>query len=152
MIVASSPDQITAVVPAGINSGWTSFAVEGVGNYSLGVWPSALALFTADGLGTGQLDARNADGSINSAQNPADAGSTVSLFVTGDGGLPVFVMMNDAPVQVGSISSSSKPGVLQVDIQVPPATTSGDAVVKVNAGIGDPGAYPWQPKTTLAVR
>ena len=152
MIVASSPDQITAVVPAGINSGWTSFAVEGVGNYSLGVWPSALALFTADGLGTGQLDARNADGSINSAQNPADAGSTVSLFVTGDGGLPVFVMMNDAPVQVGSISSSSKPGVLQVDIQIPPATTSGDAVVKVNAGIGDPGAYPWQPKTTLAVR
>ena len=110
-IMSSSADQITAVVPAGINPGWTSFAVEGVGCYSLGVWIAAPALFTAVGSGTGQLDARNADGSVNSVENPAPAGSTVSIFMTGDGGLPVFVVLNDAPVMVANVSSAGRPGV-----------------------------------------
>ena len=43
------------------------------------------ALFTSDGSGLGPLAALNQDGSVNSAANPASAGSVVSVFGTGFG-------------------------------------------------------------------
>ena len=78
-VVAATASQISAVVPFGIKPGWTLLQVDGVGSYTLGVWPSEPGLYTAGGTGNGQLDARNADGTVNSVDNPAAAGSMVTL-------------------------------------------------------------------------
>ena len=174
-IVSASATQIRAAVPFGIRSDWTFMDVAGVGGYVMGVWPYALGLFTTDGSGVGQLDARNADGGVNSKENPAAAGSVVSVYMTGAGAmtpaiadgvlgpaeppfpvpiLPIFATINGAPAKVvlAAQAAGRIAGVVRVDIQVPAGMASGDAVVKVNVGSGDPAAFPWQPNTTIAIR
>jgi uncharacterized protein (TIGR03437 family) len=44
-------------------------------------------LFTVDGSGSGQLAVLNQDGTLNNGANPAKAGSVVTLYGTGQGGL-----------------------------------------------------------------
>ncbi len=46
---------------------------------------SAPGLFAANSSGSGQLAAMNQNGSTNSASNPATAGSTVTMYATGEG-------------------------------------------------------------------
>ena len=46
---------------------------------------AAPGLFAANSSGTGQLAAMNQDGSTNSATNAATAGSTVTMYATGEG-------------------------------------------------------------------
>jgi uncharacterized protein (TIGR03437 family) len=46
---------------------------------------SAPGLFTANAEGTGTLAAMNQDGSVNTATNAAAAGTTVTLYATGQG-------------------------------------------------------------------
>jgi uncharacterized protein (TIGR03437 family) len=55
------------------------------------VAPTALGLLSADGSGTGLANARNQDGTLNSASNPAKAGSSVTVFFTGAGSPPAAV-------------------------------------------------------------
>jgi uncharacterized protein (TIGR03437 family) len=45
-------------------------------------------LFSVDGSGSGQVAAVNQDGSLNNGANPAKAGSVVTLYGTGQGGIP----------------------------------------------------------------
>jgi uncharacterized protein (TIGR03437 family) len=46
---------------------------------------SSPGLFTSDWSGQGQAAAYNQDGSVNSAANPAQPGSVISLYATGEG-------------------------------------------------------------------
>ena len=141
-VVAATASQISAVVPFGIKPGWTLLQVDGVGIYTLGVWPSEPGLYTAGGTGSGQLDARNADGTVNSVDNPAAAGSMVTLFMTGAGLMdpaiadgvvgpsdpphptptqPVYAAINGTPANVVSVfqSPGKIAGIVQVKIQNP---------------------------------
>ena len=52
---------------------------------------TSLGLLSADGSGTGLANARNQDGKLNSASNPAKAGSSVTVFFTGAGSPPAAV-------------------------------------------------------------
>lgn len=45
-------------------------------------------LFSSDATGTGQLAVVNQDGTINGSSHPAKAGSTISLYGTGEGPVP----------------------------------------------------------------
>lgn len=69
------------------------------------------AIFTADGSGSGRAAALNQDQSDNSRANPAARGSTVVLFLTGEGQtappgrtpqplLPVAVLIDGQPASV----------------------------------------------------
>jgi uncharacterized protein (TIGR03437 family) len=78
-------DSVLCITPAGLSG--TAFADVQVKNgdavspgFIVPVGPSDVAFF---------LQVRNADGSLNSPDNPASSGSTVSFFVIGAGWLPV---------------------------------------------------------------
>ena len=58
---------------------------DSVGDCGVRVSCTATALFTADGSGSGPLDARNQEETINSIGNPVSAGATVGLFMNGAG-------------------------------------------------------------------
>ena len=49
------------------------------------VVPARLGIFTLDGSGRGQATVLNDDGTLNTAENPAEQGSVIVLFVTGEG-------------------------------------------------------------------
>ena len=55
---------------------------------------TALGLLSADGSGTGLANARNQDGTLNSASNPAKRGTTVTIYFTGAGVPPAAVTLN----------------------------------------------------------
>ncbi|MBL8175918.1 MAG: hypothetical protein JNK48_14675 [Bryobacterales bacterium] len=55
----------------------------GVARRTLGVQPAAPGIYTVSRAGTGQVDARNGDGSLNRKEAPAARGSTLGLRVTG---------------------------------------------------------------------
>ena len=85
-----SPTQLNAVTPYAIAGRKnTQVVVEGNGQLSdaltIPVAQSTSGLFTADSSGQGQGAILNADGSLNSASNPAAKGSIVELYGTGAG-------------------------------------------------------------------
>jgi uncharacterized protein (TIGR03437 family) len=85
-----SAGQVICFAPSGL-AGKTSTQVQvefqgQVSNaLSVSVSPTALGLLSADGSGTGLANARNEDGTPNSATNPAARGSLVTVFFTGAG-------------------------------------------------------------------
>ncbi len=92
-LLYASPPQINFQVPSSTPAGSTPVEFQVV-KASTGqiladsffqVNPVSPGLFTADSSGSGQLAALNQDGSVNSATNPAKAGTYISLFGTGPG-------------------------------------------------------------------
>jgi uncharacterized protein (TIGR03437 family) len=125
--------------------------VEYLGNRSLPVIVpivlSSPGIFTADSSGQGLAVALNENGTLNSASSPAQAGSTITLWATGDGQTTSGTMGVDpaaAPVlrvsvQIGGIDStatySDTRGLLQITAQIPQNVVSGDAVpVSIQVG------------------
>ncbi len=85
-----SATQIGAIVPYSIASSATvDIEVERLGVRSTRLTQPVAAvrpgIFSIDGSGTGQAAIVNEDGTINSPDNPAPRGSTVSLYATGEG-------------------------------------------------------------------
>jgi uncharacterized protein (TIGR03437 family) len=146
----SSSGQLSAIAPAGL-SGSTVTVTAVYGDVEspspvLSLAPAAPALFTASGAGTGQAEALNQNGSLNSAANPAAAGSTVTLFATGlaTDSMPVVVVQGlTAPVQ----SVSAAHGVVQIVVQIPGILTAGAAsVFLASDGVASP------PGVTIAIQ
>jgi len=96
---------------------------------------SHVGIFTSDSSGTGTLAVLNQDQSVNSAANPAAAGSVVSLFITGvgamtpqpiDGARPaaplnkpvlsVFAFANGFPA--GMVYAGNAPALVEGAVQV----------------------------------
>ena len=136
---------LAAIVPSStFGKSASTVQVEYLGNRSLPVvLPivlSAPGIFPANSSGQGPAMAVNDDGTSNSVSNPAQAGSTITLWATGDG-------QDDAPpesalsigVQIGGMDSAATyvrtEGLLQIQAQIPAGVVSGDAVpVKVQVG------------------
>jgi uncharacterized protein (TIGR03118 family) len=81
----------TAVqVPYEISGASSANIVITVGNqasppFTIGVSPTAPGFFTVDLSGKNAVVAMNADGTVNSATNPAARGGKITLFATGEG-------------------------------------------------------------------
>jgi uncharacterized protein (TIGR03437 family) len=124
--------------------------------FNVNVAATAPGLFTLDFTGKNGLVALNADGTLNSAANPAARGSTIILFATGEGvttpgdtdGI-IETNANQVPVApIGvtfSFVGASMPmatsfpkdvaGVLEVSVKVPPNITNpGQVSVVLTAG------------------
>jgi uncharacterized protein (TIGR03437 family) len=108
-------------------------------------------LFTVDGSGSGQVAALNQDGSVNNGANPAQAGSVVTLYATGqgvlngmppDGQLPQGMVETSQTPQVfinaGFVPSSDVQwsglapgfaGLWQINVKVPSDAPPGDVIV-----------------------
>jgi uncharacterized protein (TIGR03437 family) len=173
-IVYTSAGQLSAIVPYSVaGKAHTVIQVEYQGRRSNRVArPVVLfrpALFTANSSGKGQAAVLNQNSELNSGTNPADKGSIVVLYATGEGqtnppGVDGLVAGAVAPkplfpvrVKIGGVDADvvyygAAPGlvsgVLQVNAVVPPGTASGVAVpVTISVGaVNSPAG------TTLAVR
>jgi uncharacterized protein (TIGR03437 family) len=84
---------------------------------------------SADGTGAGQAYARNADGTLNSVDNPAAHGSAVTLYATGVGSVDPGCAeggVSGAAQTVGGFQSvpGSVCGLFQTTVQTPTFATS----------------------------
>jgi uncharacterized protein (TIGR03437 family) len=157
-LLYATGSQLGAVVPYGVTIGTAQVVVQGAGTssapVSVAVAATAPGVFTADGSGRGQAAALNQDGTPNSPSAPAAAGSTISLFATGEGqtsppgvdGKPAGAVL---PTPVASVSvtiggqaanvtyAGGAPGVIAGVMQVNavvPNVVSGNAAVVVTIG------------------
>ncbi len=149
-ILYSSYYQVNIQIPYSITSGTAKIQVQGpsgsTGSLSIDVLPSAAGLFTSQTNGRGPVLAVNQDGTVNSASNPAPAGSYVALYATGLGAVtpavtegvlaptqplsqvnsPVTVVIAglSAPVAFAGLAPGFT-GLYQINVQVPSTTPSG---------------------------
>jgi uncharacterized protein (TIGR03437 family) len=171
-LIYTSAGQVTAIVPYGIaGKATTSMTVEYNGIRStpivLNVAGSAPGIFTS---ASGQAAALNQDGiTVNGAGNPAAAGSVISLFLTGEGALDTAVIDGQlaastlwkpklnvsatiggaaATVSYAGAAPDNVAGLLQVNVQIPASTATGNAV-PVQVAIGGTST---QTAVTIAVR
>jgi uncharacterized protein (TIGR03437 family) len=123
---------------------------------TLPVVPAEPGLFTANATGKGEGAILNQDGSVNSATNPAAAGSTIQIFGTGggvtvppstDGALnpltstgalalatTATVGGQKATVTYAGPAPNLVSGIIQVNVTLPSGTPSGNVPVVVQVG------------------
>jgi uncharacterized protein (TIGR03437 family) len=134
------------------------------------VLPATPGIFTADSSGSGQALAANQDYSANSSQNPATAGSVITLYATGGGQtspivtdgsvvtagqllprpvLAVTALIGGQPATVlyAGGSPGMVAGVMQVNVQVPGGLPAGPVPVTLQVG-----GQSSQSGVTIAVR
>ena len=173
-LLYATSGQLAAVVPYEVD-GKTGTQVQ-VRNGSLSsdlvalpVTPAAPSIFSSDFTGSGQGAILNQDGvTVNSSAAPAEKGSVVSIFATGEGqttpagidGLlatrtypaplnqvHVFIAGSPAEVQYAGAAPNQVAGLFQVNVRIPPDAPSGDVPVQIQVG----GAIS-QPGITVAVK
>jgi uncharacterized protein (TIGR03437 family) len=163
-IIYSSANAVAAVVPyeiAGAPSADVVVTYNGSpsATTTVGLTSASPGVFTLNAAGSGQAAAINADGKLNSAGNPAKLGSTISLYVTGEGvespalttGKPATSSPQSHPIlpvnvviggQIASVSfAGSAPtliGLMQVNVQVPAQVVPGNVVPVVVSLGGTP--------------
>ena len=173
-MIYTSATQVSAIVPYGITGTTAQIAVGYQGQasaaFSVPIASSAPGMFTSSSTGTGQAAAINQDGvTINGAANPARAGDVISLYATGEGqttpfgvdGTPATVPLprpnlpvsatiggQPAPVQYAGGAPGEVAGLMQVNVQIPVGTQTGNAVPVVLSV----GNVPSQVGVTIAVR
>ncbi len=148
-ILYTSATQIDAIVPyAMANATMANISVNYQGqslvSTNVPIVPDYPGIFTLTGTGTGQAAALNQDYSVNSITNPAQQGSTVMIYLTGegtttppgtDGALtplppaparvplqPVSVFLSGQQVNVPYAGEAPGvvAGLLQINAQIPP--------------------------------
>jgi uncharacterized protein (TIGR03437 family) len=167
-LVYVSAQAVTAIVPYEIaNQQSTLLTVTRNGQasppLSLPVSPTAPAFFTADTSGFGQVAATNSDGSYNTPQNGAAAGSVIALYATGEGQTspagsdgriansvyptpiaPVSVQIGgiDAPIVYAGAAPQAVAGLFQLNVTVPAGVPRGpnSIVLKVGNAVSRPDA------------
>ena len=170
-MLSAQLSQIVAIVPYGV-AGKTSVQIKVEHNgqtssaMTVPVTDASPAIFTDQPLGKGSPVIQNADGSPNSAANPARKGSIITFLVTGEGVLstlpidgrlaaaplqtplqPVTVGVNHAGVQV--MYAGAAPGfagMMQVNAQLDANEPSGGQELVVLVG------NKFSPPTTVFVQ
>ncbi len=153
----TAPDTIIATVPAEL-AGRTHATIHArrggqtVFSFGVEIVPTAPEIFSADGSGRGPGAILNADGSLNSASNPAPKQSEVRLYLAGLGAADVAAVV----VRIGGQHTQAGPpiplpppddGIYEVRAVIPESVPSGQASVFVLAG-----EVPSQPGLLVNVR
>ena len=114
------------------------------------LFPTAPGIFTADSTGGGQAAALNQNGTLNNVNNPAQIGSIVTLYATGEGqtspggvdGKTASAAPYPAPIQPVSVTiggfsavvnyAGAAPtlvaGLMQINVQVPSGIAPGNSI------------------------
>ncbi len=173
-MVFAGDGQVNAIVPFGVAANTTQVQVQYQGlasaPFPMSVAPAVIGIFSADASGVGQAVMLNQDGSLNSPTNPAAPGSVVTLWATGAGQLspagvdgavvaagdqqrPVLTVTAQIGGQVADVvyaggSPGLVEGVIQVNLRIPAASPTGDAV-PLALIVGNSTS---QPNITLAIQ
>jgi len=151
-MIYASATQVAAVVPYETTGSNAQITVQYQGITStqatVAIAASNPALFTV-GSGTGQVAVLNQDGSLNSAANPAPAGTIVVMYATGEGQtspegvdgqvtgttlpkplLPVTVTIGNqtADLLYAGEAPGEIAGVMQLNVTIPSGVQPGSAV------------------------
>ncbi len=173
-LLLARSDVVAAVAPYALETAQSAQVVveyAGVASNAITVpvAPASPAIFTADSSGRGQAAALNQDNFVNSSQNPAERGSIVVLFCTGEGQtdpagvdgkpaidilpkpkLAVTVTIGGETAETAYVGAAPTlvAGVLQINARVPTTIAPGAAVPVIVSvsGVHSPEG------TTLAVR
>lgn len=168
-------NQVSAVVPYGIQDrAETRLRIEvdseSSNTVTLPVAAAAPAIFSVDFTGRGQGAILNQDGvTVNSSANPAEKGSVVAIYCTGEGTttpevpdgevilppalpvpvLPVTAEVGGVPAKIWYAGSAPYmvAGVMQVNVEIPQSAPSGDVPVVIRVG-----EFATQEGITVAVR
>ena len=153
-------DQINAIVPYALDGRFsTRMQIENGTGFSIPVEfkvaDSAPGIFTANGLGRGQAAALNSDFTPNSPANPAQRGSVVAVYGTGEGQtelpgqdgriiatdirrpkMPVTATVAGQPAQITYIGSAPGlvSGVFQANIRIPEDVSPGAVSIGIQVG------------------
>jgi uncharacterized protein (TIGR03437 family) len=172
-ILYARHDQINAIVPYGVfGRVATRINVDIAGNWSLPVdakvVDAAPGIFTVTGTARGQAAAVNADFTTNSPANPAQRGSVITIYGTGEGQtdpagqdgrviatdlrrplLPVTATIGgkNAEVLYAGSAAMQVSGIFQMNIRVPEEIEAGAVPVEVRIG-----GIPSQTGLTIIVR
>ncbi len=154
-ILYAQADQINAIVPYGVANRFGArlrveyFSVRSA-TVDVRIAPASPGIFTVTQTGSGQGAILNQNNSVNSAANPADRGTIIALYCTGegqtspagvDGGVnsrapfpaPIqevraFIGGVEAPIRYAGAAPTFVAGVMQVNVQVPQNVNPGSAV------------------------
>jgi uncharacterized protein (TIGR03118 family) len=165
-ILYANASQTAVVVPYEIAGSTTASVVvtykgQITPAFSIPVAASAPGLFTSAESGSGEIVALNQDGTVNGTSNAAARGTVATFFATGDGVedpasadgvvngdiihapvLPVSVTIGGQAAQV--VFSGSAPGllagVLQVEVVIPTAASTGAVPVVLTIGAASTSA------------
>lgn len=159
-LVYTSSGQVSAIVPYGI-AGRPSTQVQleyrGARSnaVSMAVAAAAPALFTLNASGSGPGAILNQDYSVNTAATPAERGSTVILYATGEGAtdpmpgdgqivtnvlarprqaVKVSIGGQDAIVDYAGSAPGLVAGVFQINVRIPANVSSGSQPILVSVG------------------
>lgn len=149
------PNQINALAPATLTAGSSTqigISVDGsiVSTFSATVDAAVPGIFTIPNA-AGQAAATNQDGSINSTMNPADRGSVIVLYATGQGADLSNVSLTIGGYDAALIYAGPAPGfpgLMQINAQVPSGFLT-PGILPVVLSIGDVSS---QDGVTIAVR
>jgi uncharacterized protein (TIGR03437 family) len=161
-LLYASDGQVAAIAPYSIDGKLgTQVQVKNGSNQSdlvaMPVAAVAPSIFSADYTGSGQGAIVNEDGvTVNSVASPADKGSVIAIFATGEGQtdpggvdgqfatgatlprpkLPVQVWVNGkaAEVRYSGAAPGQVAGIFQVNARIPEDTPSGEVPVQVQVG------------------
>jgi uncharacterized protein (TIGR03437 family) len=160
-LIYVSATQSSAIVPYEVAGRQSSqVVVEYRGNRSapstVTVVASKPALFSANASGRGQGAILNQDATYNSTSNPAEKGSIIAIFGTGEGQtnppgvngriaqtvfpkpvLPVSVTIGDIRIdqlEYAGAAPSGVAGFFQINVKIPENAPSGDVPITVTAG------------------
>jgi uncharacterized protein (TIGR03437 family) len=148
--------QVAATVPYAVTGTSAqvrlSFRGQTSAVFNVPVAPASPGIFTADATGLGQAAALNEDGTLNSARNPALAGSIITLFATGEGqtspsgidgkpgSQPLPAPVSPVTVTIGGQQAGVQykggalglvAGVMQINVKIPTSVTAGNSVLVV---------------------
>jgi uncharacterized protein (TIGR03437 family) len=153
LLIYVSPAQVNAIVPYEVAGSaqvtiQVLYGASPAPSWSVPVVAAAPSVFTVSGSGVGQASVVNADGSVNSASNPAARGTIVQIYATGGGqttpgsstGLVAAGPANllETPVvQIGGVNAQviyagaapgEVDGVVQLNVLIPVSLTPGGAL------------------------
>lgn len=154
-IFYTNSTQINALAPSALTPDSNTNVSVLVNNAPAGavvvpVSTAAPGIFTTAN-GTGPAAANNQDGSLNSASNPADRGSVISLYATGGGSAPTGATVSIGGYAADVLYAGPAPGfqgLMQINVTVPAGFLAPgiQPVVITVAGVSS------QPGVTIAVR
>jgi uncharacterized protein (TIGR03437 family) len=156
-IAVVAPYEIAGRQDTTVQVAWSGQRSNGV---MLPVATTAPGVFTANSSGSGLGAIAHADGSINSSVNPAAAGDTVIVYVTGEGQtspkgitggvtkvsdippltpgplLPIAVVIGGRPAQYSFAGEAPGfvAGIMQLNVQIPEGLNAGPQPISVSVG------------------
>lgn len=123
LVMTVSGGKVVAIVPDDLAAGPNATVqvnYKGTLSNTLAVStaPTALGLLSANGSGTGPANARNSDGTSNSAKNPAKRGSRVTVYFTGAGVPPTTISTGFGSASIAPLHGFV-PGIFAAYFDVP---------------------------------